>query len=199
MLKSELRKIYLAKQKLLSKDERARLAGKISENFFDYFDLSRIEYLHIFLAIERHNEIQTSFIVKRLWQDYPHIKTCVPCVDEENDILETVRYTPDSMIKLNSWGIPEVVRGKTIEATKIDVVVAPLLCFDARGYRVGYGKGFYDKFLKNCRPDCEKIGLSYFPPVEKISNVKSHDVNLDFCVTPEKVYTAGQTNNTAAR
>jgi 5-formyltetrahydrofolate cyclo-ligase len=188
MLKSKLRKTYLARQKSLSKDERARLARQISERFFDYFDLSRVSYLHIFLAIARHNEIETSIIVKRLWQDYPRVKTCVPCVDEANDVLETVEYTPESAIKVNAWGIPEVVRGKTVAATKIDVVVAPLLCFDRRGYRVGYGKGFYDRFLQNCRPDCRKIGLSFFPPVEKIADVHDADVKLDFCVTPEEIF-----------
>lgn len=188
MLKAELRKTYLAKQKSFSKDERARLAGKISGNFFAFFDLRGVRYLHIFLAIARHNEIETSVIVKRLWQDYPDVKTCVPCVDEASDTLETVRYTPDSIIEVNAWGIPEVVRGKTVAATKIDIVVAPLLCFDGRGYRVGYGKGYYDKFLQNCRSDCRKIGLSYFPPVENISDVREHDVKLDFCVTPAEVF-----------
>lgn len=190
MLKAELRRIYLAKQRSFSTNERARLAQRIADGFFDFFDLARVEYLHIFLAIERNNEIETSVLVKRLWLDFPHVKTCVPCVDEENGVLETVRYTPDSIIELNRWGIPEVVRGKTVEATKIDVVVAPLLCFDTDGYRVGYGKGYYDKFLKNCRPDCRKIGLSYFAPVEKIEGLHDFDVKLDFCVTPEGIFGA---------
>ena len=64
----------------------------------------------------------------------------------------------------------------------------PLLCFDAAGHRVGYGKGFYDKFLSKCRPDCTKIGLSYFPPVEAIAATGGHDIMLDICVTPEKTY-----------
>jgi 5,10-methenyltetrahydrofolate synthetase len=192
MLKSELRKIYLAKRKALSNDERANTARQISERFFAHFDLSRIKYLHIFLAIARHNEVETSFIVKRLWLDYPHIKTCVPCVDEEKNTLETVEYTKDSIIKLSRWGIPEVVRGKTVEATKIDAVIAPLVCFDLQCNRVGYGKGFYDRFLQNCRPDCLKIGLSFFPPVEKIDDVNEFDVELDYCVTPEKVYSVAK-------
>lgn len=188
MLKNELRKIYLAKRKSLSTDESADCAREISERFFNEFDLSKIKYLHIFLAIGRHNEIETSFIIKRLWNDFSEIKTCVPRVDKANDTLETIVYSPDSTIEVTSWGIPEVVGGETVEPKKIDAVIAPLLCFDKKGFRVGYGRGFYDKLLSRCRPDCQKIGLSYFAPVEEISDVESHDIGLDYCVTPEKIF-----------
>ena len=63
--------------------------------------------------------------------------------------------------------------------SEIDVVLVPLLCSDGQGYRVGYGKGFYDRFLVKCRPDCRKIGLSYFPPVDRIEDVTESDVKMD--------------------
>lgn len=70
----------------------------------------------------------------------------------------------------------------------LDAVLVPLIAFDARGFRVGYGKGFYDRFLKTCRADCLKIGLSLFPPVEKIADTADFDVKLDACATPEKIW-----------
>ncbi|MFT7351177.1 MAG: 5-formyltetrahydrofolate cyclo-ligase [Flavobacterium sp.] len=75
-----------------------------------------------------------------------------------------------------------------INSTKIDVVFVPLLAFDLQGNRVGYGKGFYDKFLANCKPTTIKIGISFFEAEEKISDVFAKDVKLDYCITPEKVY-----------
>jgi 5-formyltetrahydrofolate cyclo-ligase len=63
-------------------------------------------------------------------------------------------------------------------------VVVPLLSFDKRGHRVGYGKGFYDRFLSECSRDCIKIGLSFFAPVEVIDDVNRHDVTLDLFVMP---------------
>jgi 5-formyltetrahydrofolate cyclo-ligase len=54
---------------------------------------------------------------------------------------------------------------------------------------VGYGKGFYDRFLSDCRPHCIKIGLSFFEPEIDIVDVLESDIKLDYCVTPESVFT----------
>ena len=68
------------------------------------------------------------------------------------------------------------------------MVILPLLAFDQQGYRVGYGKGFYDKFLSGCREDCLKVGFSYFEPIETIDDCNEFDVPLDLCITPQNVY-----------
>lgn len=72
--------------------------------------------------------------------------------------------------------------------SKIDVVFVPLLAYDNKGNRVGYGKGFYDHFLSECREDVVKIGLSFFEPEEAIEDVSATDIRLDYCVTPMTVY-----------
>ena len=69
-----------------------------------------------------------------------------------------------------------------------DLIIVPLLAVDAQGHRVGYGKGFYDRFLSKCRPDCLKVGLNYFEPDERIVDVGEHDIKLDACVTPTEVF-----------
>jgi 5-formyltetrahydrofolate cyclo-ligase len=69
------------------------------------------------------------------------------------------------------------------------VVFVPLLAFDKQGNRVGYGKGFYDRFLANCKPETIKIGLSFFEVENEIADVFNNDIELDYCVTPNKIYT----------
>jgi len=96
--------------------------------------------------------------------------------------------TDNTRIVVNLYGIPEPSGGIEIAPEKIDVVFVPLLCFDETGNRVGYGKGFYDKFLASCRQETLKIGLSFFEAVEPWEDVFESDVKLDFCVTPDKVY-----------
>ena len=84
----------------------------------------------------------------------------------------------------SAWGIQEPKQGIPTEIEKIDLVLVPLLAFDKAGHRVGYGKGFYDRFLKGCRPDCLKAGLSFFEAEEILTDADELDVPLDLCVTP---------------
>ena len=186
MLKSELRKIYLARQKSLSPQERRDGSELISNLFFDKFDLSRIKFLHCFVPIEKFNEIDTKLIFERLWREFPHVKTLVPRVNFLTNEIENLKFTPETALTQNQWNIHEPSHDETVETGEIDLVLVPLLAFDACGFRVGYGKGFYDKLLKNCRDDCRKIGLSYFAPVEEIEDARDFDVKLDFCITTEK-------------
>jgi len=188
MNKSELRKIYLEKQKSLSDSERREKSRRIAERFFENFSLENICFLHVFLAIEKNREVETSYIFKRLWRDFLEITTVASRIDFRAMTLENLKLTPETKLVRNRWHIFEPTDGELIDIEKIDAVTVPLLCFDERGYRVGYGKGFYDKFLSECRTDCLKIGLSYFAPVAEISDAREYDVKLDCCVTPEEIF-----------
>ena len=189
MTKSELRKIYFDKRKSLSAVERTGRSSRIAGNLFERLDLENIRFLHVFLPIEKRGEIETAFVFKRLWKDFPEVAVVVPRIDFKTMTLENRRFTPETKLVKNRWHIAEPPDGEAIETEKIDAVLVPLLCFDASGFRVGYGKGFYDKFLSECRKDCLKIGLSYFAPVEEIADAQAFDVRMDFCVTPEEVFT----------
>jgi 5-formyltetrahydrofolate cyclo-ligase len=94
--------------------------------------------------------------------------------------------TENTRIQKNKYGIPEPLDGIEVPLAKIEVVFVPLLAFDTMGNRVGYGKGFYDRFLK--KTTALKIGLSIFEPEAQIEDVLPEDVSLDYCVTPLKTY-----------
>ncbi|MCY7345520.1 MAG: 5-formyltetrahydrofolate cyclo-ligase [Pyrinomonadaceae bacterium] len=183
MTKSELRKIYLDRQKSLSEVGRKKKSLQIAERFFASFDLAKTKFLHIFLPIEKNGEIDTFIFIERLRRDFPKVVTVTSKVDFETMTLENRRFDSKTKFVANRWQTLEPANGEPIEIKRIDVCLAPLLGFDERGFRVGYGKGFYDKFLSECRQDCLKIGLSYFPAAA-ISDVQEFDVPLDFCVTP---------------
>ena len=188
MNKSELRKIYLEKQKSLSDLECSEKSGQIIGLFFQSFDMSDVHILHSFLPIRRYNEIDTHLILEKLWRDFPQIETVVPRVNLDTNEIENLKFTHETELVLSNWQINEPSHNEIVEIEKIDMVLVPLLCFDESGHRVGYGKGFYDRFLTKCRPDTQKIGLSYFPPVKEITDADSFDIRLDLCLTPEKVW-----------
>ena len=96
--------------------------------------------------------------------------------------------TDNTKINKNEYNISEPVDGIEVPINKLQVVFVPLLAFDKTGNRVGYGKGFYDKFLSECNSDVIKIGLSFFESEVLISDVFEGDVKLDYCVTPKSVF-----------
>ena len=102
--------------------------------------------------------------------------------------LEHYFLLDQTPIKINQWGIPEPQSGIKIDSEQIEVVFVPLLIFDLQGHRVGYGKGYYDRFLAKCKPGTIKVGLSFFDPIERIKDIESHDIPIDFGVTPNKSY-----------
>jgi 5-formyltetrahydrofolate cyclo-ligase len=97
---------------------------------------------------------------------------------------------------LSEWGIPEPMpdSSQKVSPQKIDTVLLPLLVFDEKGNRVGYGKGFYDRFLTECRPEVQKIGLCLEEAVPLIEEVGEWDIPLDFCVSPQRCYEFGVKN-----
>ncbi len=186
MLKRELRKTCLAGMRSLPTDERRQASDRIAERFFAQFDLRNFGVVHVFLPIDSNNEIDTRLIIDRIRIEFPLVKIAVPRV--RGNELETLRFDVDSVLKLSDWNVPEPAGDAFVDPWLIGIVIVPLLAFDQRGHRVGYGKGFYDRFLKTCRQDSLKVGVSFFPPVENIDDANENDVRLDFCLTPFNSY-----------
>ena len=142
-------------------------------------------YYHLFLPITEKKEIDTSYILSILQGKDKNV--VLPKMTGDQN-LKHFLLTDSTVIKPNKWGVPEPLEGIEVPTHKIDVVFIPLLAFDTKGNRVGYGKGFYDVFLKECNPNVVKIGLSLFEAEESIDDMAPDDVPLDYCITPNKVY-----------
>ncbi|WP_417238303.1 5-formyltetrahydrofolate cyclo-ligase [Bizionia sp.] len=185
MTKSELRKIYKQKRQALSLETIDDLSLQIANNLLEMPIWERL-YYHIFLSITEQKEINTDYIISILSGKDKH--TIISKSDFQTTELSHYLLTDATIIKKNAYNIPEPVNGIPIASRVIDVVFIPLLAFDKQGHRVGYGKGFYDGFLKDCKPETIKIGLSFFEAENQIEGIFKNDVPLDFCVTPTKTY-----------
>ncbi|WP_406685507.1 5-formyltetrahydrofolate cyclo-ligase [Seonamhaeicola sp. MEBiC1930] len=185
MTKAELRKTYKTLRKDLSLNHIDDLSISIANQLLK-LPIWEHSFYHIFLAIEEQKEVQTDHILSILSGKDKNI-----LVSKSNfETCEMTHFllTDGTKIKKNHYNIPEPIDGIEIQNEKIDVVFIPLLAFDKKGNRVGYGKGFYDRFLANCKPETIKIGLSFFEAENEISDVFDGDIRLDYCVTPERVY-----------
>jgi len=143
-------------------------------------------YYHLFLTIEKQREIDTEFILNILSGKDKNV--IISKSDFKNRSMRHFLLTDNTKIKPNSYGIPEPLDGIEVAISKIDIVFVPLLAFDKKGNRVGYGKGFYDRFLNQCSEKALKIGLSFFDAEEETIHVSEFDQPLDYCVTPNKTY-----------
>lgn len=188
MTKLELRKIYLAKRLAMTEAEYGQLNFQLYQNFFSTVDLSFIRVLHTFLPIHSKKEVDTWLIIDRIRREFPYVRISIPRVNHQKGVLENFFFEGLHQLSTNEWGIQEPRQGFPTEPEKIDMVLVPLLAFDQSGNRVGYGKGYYDKFLINCRPDCKKTGLSLFTAEEEIEDVSDSDIRLNQCITPANVF-----------
>jgi len=143
-------------------------------------------YFHLFHPIEKLKEINTEFLLQILAGKDKEV--VVSKSDFETLEMTHFLLTDNTKIKTNDFGIPEPVDGIEVPVSKIEVVFVPLLAYDVLGNRVGYGKGFYDKFLSECKVETIKIGLSFFEAEETIDDVFENDIKLDYCVTPNEVF-----------
>ncbi|MGM5469315.1 5-formyltetrahydrofolate cyclo-ligase [Flavobacteriaceae bacterium LMO-SS05] len=185
MTKAELRNLYKLKRSALTAEVLEDLSLKIANQLLTLSIWDKAFY-HVFLSIQEHKEVQTDYILNILSGKDKHI-----VISKSNfKIFEMTHYllTDNTVLKKNHFNIPEPLDGIEILTDKVEVVFVPLLAFDRQGHRVGYGKGFYDKFLSECQPNTLKIGLAFFEAELSIDDVMETDVRLDYCVTPEQIY-----------
>lgn len=185
MNKKELRAKYKALRQELSLNEIDDKSLAIANKMIQLAVWEKT-YFHLFLTIEEQKEVETEFILQIVAGKDKEI-----VVAKSNfETLKMTNYllTENTKFQKNEYNIYEPVDGIEVPNAKIDVVFVPLLAYDKKGNRVGYGKGFYDVFLSKCREDVIKIGLSFFEPEDIIEDVSTTDIRLDFCVTPTTSY-----------
>ncbi len=185
MTKSELRKHYKAKRQELSLKEIEDKSLAIANHCLELPIWKRSLY-SLYLSIRSQKEVDTDYLLTILQGKDKDV--CLSKSDFTHVDMEHFLLTDNTRIEVNRWGIPEPISGIKIQPEVIDVVFVPLLAYDENGNRVGYGKGFYDRFLEACKPNVIKIGLSFFPPEKDAIKASHDDIPLDYCVTPKRIY-----------
>jgi len=187
MLKSEARALFLTKRKNISLEEKVLLDNSILAEF-KKIDLTALKCIHIYLPIIAQNECNTYPIIDFIRENYPKINMAIPKANFENGQMDAVFFNPETQLATNNLGIAEPINGAAIDPMIIDMIICPLLAFDLKGNRVGYGKGFYDRFLGQCKSDVIKLGLSYFEPINNLTDCNESDLPLSSCITPTQHY-----------
>ena len=182
--KAVLRTEYQKRRDSLTEEQIADCSIQIS-NLRLTLNIWEYSIYHLFMTNEKNKEIDTSYLLSVI--QGKDKQPVIPKIVDDNR-LEHFLLNDQTLLKNNRWGIPEPLCGITINPKQIEVVFVPLLVFDQHGHRVGYGKGYYDRFLDQCSESTLKVGLTFFDPVTKIEDIETHDISLDFALTPERIY-----------
>lgn len=186
MNKQVLRQLYLQKRKTLSAQEFKRRNETIFDASVSFLNARpTLSTIHIFSSIEEHFEINTLPIINWL---HSRDKTVVLPKIGTGRSLSHHTVSPGEVLIKNSWGILEPNSKNTFSSSKLDLVFVPMICFDRSGSRIGYGGGYYDRFMSELKKDCLKVGLCMTPPLDNIPYTNQHDISLDYCITHLGVY-----------
>ncbi len=186
--KHSLRETFKQKRKLLSAAELLEFNHKLFEQLMSV-DLSFVKFCHIFLPIKKFNEPDTFAWIRYFKLKYPGLQFVISRSNPADFSLTHHLFEGADTLIDSAWGIPEPpATAAEINVEQIDFVFVPLLICDSYGNRVGYGKGFYDRFLGTCRAAVPKVGISIFEPVEGRIDTHPFDIPLDACITPTACY-----------
>ena len=180
MTKAELRKLYREKRSAISSKEKLKLDELLLIQF-QKLPLSDIQTLCTYWPTEKFAEPNTHLFSGYLRHTIPSLIISYPVINVASLSIQAVSIDETTTYKHNAYGIYEPVNAKAIDEEDM------LVC-DEQGNRVGFGKGYYDRFLSNCRKDVISIGFSYFKPVDAITDNQPFDIPLNYCITPEAVY-----------
>ena len=184
--KNELRQDYRQLRKQLSGNDVNDLSRKITAQLETWLEGQEgLTHFHLFFPIAKFNEVNTFYIKQLLEQQDKTLFTSQ--VNREENRLDTLLLPSEAAFFLDEWGIPVPQESVRVTSAKIQVVFVPLLAYDKSGHRLGFGKGFYDRFLASLEQPVLKLGLSFFAPEERIP-VEPHDIPLDYCITPEQIF-----------
>ncbi len=187
MTKNQLRVLYKNKRNAISDTEKLKFDDLILIQF-QQFDFSQIQTLFSYWPMESHSEPNVDLMVRYLRVLVSGIQIAYPVIDNSDYSMKAILTTEETDFKTNKWGMEEPIGETFIKPDQVDLIFVPLLAFDKKGYRVGFGKGYYDRYLANCSEETVKIGFSYFEPIEQISDTNQFDVPLNYCITPQFTY-----------
>ena len=187
MKKQEARKLFIEKRLLLTEKE-VEIKQDLLLIQFQRLPIPFVHLVHSYLPRHEKKEPDPMQMIDWLRFQNPDMHVAFPKIDPTDFSMKHFLQNDNTMYGLNIYGIPEPEEGEQISETEIDLAIIPLLAFDLDGNRVGYGKGYYDRYLAKANKGLQKIGVSYFEPMDNFTDTNEFDVPLSCCITPWNTY-----------
>lgn len=183
--KSPLRTRAQALRRQVGEEEARAVRDAVAKALVEAIDWSKARLLLAYAPVR--GEVDPSGVVEAFWER--GLAVAFPSVDREERRLIPRRVSSFAELEAGAYGIPAPPRSSPeVRPREIDVVLVPGLAFDRRGYRLGYGGGYYDRFLPALRPGALKVGLAYARLLWDELPAEAHDQAVDCVVTEEGIH-----------
>ena len=182
--KQRLRAHYLEIRSGIPPGEYAAKSAAIRERILSWDLMQTIQTVHLYLAIRERNEVDTHPLIPEFLSR--GLQVAVPVIQPGHQ-LKHVTINPNTIFREGRWSVMEPANGTEITPDALDLILVPMVAGDAAKQRIGYGKGFYDRFLEQTQAvkagllfECTRFS-GYFPS-------ESHDHPLDVLITEQARY-----------
>ena len=182
--KKKLRAKALQLREGIAKSAIKEYSEKITQNLIDNFDFS-YKKTHLFFPIPNKNEYE-SWLLYETIKEKSKIHTSI--FQKNIQKWQCISFNNNTSFSRTAFNVPVPTNYKETKWKEIDIILVPLILFDEKGNRIGYGKGIYDEILTFLNPNCVKIGVSILDCSNEIINKESHDIPLDYCQTAESLF-----------
>jgi len=183
--KEELRQQLLEQRKSISEPEFYGASADIIEELKEQKEYQDAGIIHCYVSMNERREVETRALIKEMTARGRDV--VVPVTDFESRTLTHLRLKSFSDLEENRWGVMEPRKGEEVTPEEIDLVIVPMVGGDEQCNRIGYGEGFYDRFLKEVR--CPKIGLSFDVNIIEELPTENFDIPLDKIITEKRILT----------
>lgn len=181
MTKIEIRKKMKSLKSKLTMEQVMVYSDKIYHRLKEFISLNKYNAIYTYVAFNE--EVQTNAIIEYAFQN--NIKLAVPKIENKQMDFYYIQKKED--LKVGFYGILEPKTNRIAKDNHI-LMIVPGLAFDKECNRIGYGAGYYDKYLlANHQLSIDKVALSYdFQLVDQLE-VEPYDIKVDHIITPTKV------------
>lgn len=187
-MKKEFRKKVISERKNQSPEFISKNSSIITDKLLQMDCVKKAKTIMLYLDFN--NEVQTDDLINKLISLRKIVASPIT-LKEEKKLIPTQITNLKEGIKIGAYNIrePKPECSKAIDIKDLDVVIVPAVAYDTDCYRLGYGGGFYDRFLENLRPDAKTIGIAFDLQIFDEVPKEPHDAQLDFIITESKIIT----------
>ncbi|MBZ4688351.1 MAG: 5-formyltetrahydrofolate cyclo-ligase [Clostridia bacterium] len=190
-MKNKLREKIKKQRMEMSKEGIVKKSENIKKTLLT---LSQFQDANLIMSyIHFRNEVETGKIMTTALQMGKRVVVPVCEVKTKKLIPAEIKSYPEDL-QCGAYGIMEPCEIKPVRPEEIDLVLVPGVAFDVNGNRLGYGAGYYDRFLARLRSDATTIALAF--EMQILDNVfpEEHDVPMDYIITEERLINCQKNN-----